>query len=54
MIYTTVLNHVDAVWGARLSLITENEINDTRKPHKTPTPVEPDDKSVKQEELREL
>ena len=39
----TVLNHVDVVWEARLTLVTENEINDTRKPDKTPTPVEPDE-----------
>ena len=25
------LNHVDAVWAARLTLVTENEINDRRQ-----------------------
>ncbi|HET8669738.1 MAG TPA: hypothetical protein VFM05_03655, partial [Candidatus Saccharimonadales bacterium] len=51
---THVLNHVDVVWGAPLAVVTENEINDTRKPDKPLTPVEPKEKSVKQEELRTL
>jgi integrase len=54
MIYTHVLNHVDVVWEARLTVVTENEINDTRKPDKPLTPMEPDEKSVNQDELREL
>ena len=46
-LYPTVLNHVDVVWEARLTLVTENEINDRPKPDKTPTRVELDVKSVK-------
>jgi len=33
-LYPTVLNHVDVVWKARLTLVTENEINDRPKPVK--------------------
>ena len=54
LIYTHVLNHVDVVWEARLTVVTENEISNTRKPDKPLNPVEADEKSVKQEELREL
>ena len=46
-LYPTVLNHVDVVWETRLTLVTENEINDRPKPDKTPTRVELDVKSVK-------
>ena len=45
---------MDVVWEARLTVVTENEINDTRKPDKPLTPMEPDEKSVNQDELREL
>jgi len=33
-LYPTVLNNVDVVWKARLTLVTENEINDRPKPVK--------------------
>lgn len=44
----TVLNHVDVVWEARLTLVSENEINVTWKLDKTPTSAGPDRKTVKQ------
>lgn len=45
---------MDVVWEARLTLVTEKEINDKRKPDKTPTRAEPDVEISEQEELREL